>query len=56
MERRSSHLLVSTLDEIVRAMGGTLLIQAVFPDGNVRQIRLEEGKPAAESETALAGK
>lgn len=51
MERRSSRLLVSTLSEVVRAMGGTLVIQAVFPDGDVRRIRLED-----EEEPAIAGK
>ncbi len=53
MERRSSRLLVSTLGEVVRAMGGTLLIQAVFPDGAVRRIRLEDEEETSVTASAL---
>lgn len=35
IERRTDWY-VSTLDSIIRAMGGTLEITAVFPDGKVR--------------------
>jgi DNA-binding XRE family transcriptional regulator len=52
MERRSSRLLVSTLAEVVRAMGGRLVLQAVFPDGDIRRILLEDEEEMVESSTA----
>ena len=35
LERRTD-MYISTLSDFIRAMGGTLEIRAIFPDGNVR--------------------
>jgi hypothetical protein len=35
MERRAD-MYVSTLHDMIRAMGGTLEIRAIFPEGDVR--------------------
>jgi hypothetical protein len=35
-------ILVSTLRQVVEAMGGELKVQAVFPDGEVRLTRYEK--------------
>ncbi len=35
-------LLVSTLRQVVEAMGGELHVEAVFPDGGVRLTRFEK--------------
>ena len=35
LERRTD-MYISTLADFIRAMGGTLEIRAIFPDGNVR--------------------
>ena len=40
-ENRVSRMMVSSLREIVRAMGGNLVLQVSFPDGIVRQIALD---------------
>jgi hypothetical protein len=41
MENRND-LLVSTLQSVVSAMGGRLVIKAMFPGGVEREIRFEE--------------
>ena len=41
-ERRVSRMIVATLREVVRAMGGSLVLQAHFPDGVVRRIAVDE--------------
>ncbi len=47
IERRTDWY-VSTLDSMIRAMGGTLEITAVFPDGKVRIKKFADiSKPAA---------
>ncbi len=40
-------LLVSTLRQVVEAMGGELHLEAVFPDGGVRLTRFEKGSVEA---------
>jgi len=51
VERHAPHMLVSTLNQLIRAMGGKLVVQAVFKDGAVRQLRIdneaEEPEPVA---------
>lgn len=42
LERRDD-ILLSTLRQVVEAMGGELRVEAVFPDGGVRLRRLEKG-------------
>jgi len=37
-------ILVSTLRQVVEAMGGELKVQAVFPDGEVRLTRYEKAR------------
>jgi len=44
MERRTD-VYVSTLSHFIEAMGGTLEIRAVFPEGSVRIIQFGEGIP-----------
>ncbi len=43
-ERRVSRMIVGTLNDVVRAMGGKLVLQVRFPDGVVRQIALDDDK------------
>jgi DNA-binding XRE family transcriptional regulator len=42
LERKVSRMMVTTLQSVVQAMGGKLVIEAHFPDGNVRQIAIDE--------------
>ena len=42
LERRRD-MLVSTLREVVEALGGELHLSAVFPDGTVELLQFEEG-------------
>ena len=46
IEHRSD-MLVSTLRDVVRSLGGTLQIVAKFPDGNERSVQIDDmpGKP-----------
>ena len=46
LENNVSRMMVATLQAVVRAMGGTLVLQAHFPDGVVRQIALDD-QPSA---------
>jgi DNA-binding Xre family transcriptional regulator len=41
-----SSLVVGTLLAVVKAMGGKLVMQAEFPDGTVRKLRVEEDEVA----------
>jgi DNA-binding transcriptional regulator YiaG len=51
LERRVSRLHVASLQAVVQAMGGDLVIQAHFPDGVVRQIALDDDSiPQSEPE------
>ncbi len=43
LEHRKDNILLSTLRAVVAAMGGELKVTAKFPDGEERQLRLEEG-------------
>jgi DNA-binding Xre family transcriptional regulator len=40
-----SSLVVSTLLAVIKAMGGKLVMQAEFPDGTVKKLRVEEDEP-----------
>jgi hypothetical protein len=42
LERHVSRMMVSTLRSVIKAMGGTLILQARFPDGHVRQIAIDD--------------
>jgi DNA-binding XRE family transcriptional regulator len=42
LERHVSRMIVASLRAVVQAMGGSLVIQAHFPDGVVRQIALDD--------------
>jgi hypothetical protein len=46
MERRAD-MYISTLRSMIRAMGGQLKIEAVFPDGKVEINQLRKLKKAA---------
>jgi hypothetical protein len=37
-----SSLVVGTLLAVIKAMGGKLVMQAEFPDGTVKKLRIEE--------------
>jgi DNA-binding transcriptional regulator YiaG len=50
LERRSD-VLVSSLREVVRSMGGELRITARFPDGMERALEFEEGPAVARERT-----
>ncbi len=41
-----SSLVVGTLLAVIKAMGGKLVMQAEFPDGTVKKLRVEEDDPA----------
>ena len=50
LERRVDRMNIATLKMVVQAMGGTLMVQALFPDGDIRQIAIDDeektdGKP-----------
>jgi hypothetical protein len=42
LERHVSRMMVATLRAVVQAMGGTLVLQAHFPNGVVRQIAVDD--------------
>ena len=48
MERRAD-MYISTLQSMIRAMGGSLRIEAVFPDGKVEITQFRKLKKAARS-------
>jgi DNA-binding Xre family transcriptional regulator len=50
LERNVNRMMVATLRAVVQAMGGKLVLQAHFPDGNVRQIAVED-EAACQSES-----
>jgi DNA-binding Xre family transcriptional regulator len=41
-QKEVSNLVVSTLVAVIKAMGGKLVMQAEFPDGTVKKLRVEE--------------
>lgn len=51
MERRTD-MYLSTLQGIIKAMGGELEIRAIFPDGIVRINQFQELRKRAEGETS----
>jgi DNA-binding XRE family transcriptional regulator len=53
LERRND-VLVSSLREVIRAMGGELRIMAKFPDGTERTLEFEDEVPAATKREKLA--
>jgi hypothetical protein len=56
LERRVSRMIVASLRAVVQAMGGTLVIQAHFPGGIVRQIAIDdESSCRADSEAVTSG-
>jgi hypothetical protein len=40
-----SGLVVGTLLAVIKAMGGKLVMQAEFPDGTVKRLRVDEDDP-----------
>ena len=57
LENNVSRMMVATLQAVVRAMGGTLVLQAHFPDGVIRQIALNDQSSARpDADPVAAGK
>jgi len=49
LERNVSRMMVATLQTVIQAMGGRLILQAHFPDGVIRQIRIDDLFRSAEA-------
>ncbi len=55
LEKRTD-MYLSTLKNIVRAMGGTLRIEVIFPDGKVEINQFKDIKTAADEDDKLKAK